>query len=80
MKREVNKRKVVTPDDLLACTLDEAGSIKKPDHQFRSTTLDFPTQLAKCFVVDVGFFRHLLLTVMNLSFQCDEFVIRGLEF
>jgi hypothetical protein len=75
---EAYKRYVDTPDDLLARILDAAAHKKIREDQFRPTTIDHPTQLAKCIEVGVGNFfspRHLLLTVINLSFQCNEFII-----
>jgi hypothetical protein len=48
---------VGTPDDLLARILDGAAAcVKKREDQFRQTTLDLPTQLAKCIEFGVGIF------------------------
>jgi hypothetical protein len=57
MRSEVYKRKVDTPDELLARILDAAASIKTREDQLRRTTHDFPTRVAK---VDGGICGHLL--------------------
>jgi hypothetical protein len=60
MKSEVYKRKVDTPDELLARILDAAASIKKREDQLRRTTRDIRTRVAKCTDVDGGIFGYLL--------------------
>jgi hypothetical protein len=60
MKREVYKRKVGMPDELLAGTLDAAASVMKREDQLRRTTRDLHTPVAKCTEVDGGIFEHLL--------------------
>jgi hypothetical protein len=57
---EVYKRKVNTPDELLARILDAAACIKKREDQLRRTTRDLRTRVAKCTEVDGGIFEHLL--------------------
>ena len=51
VKSEVNKRKVDTPDELLACILDAASCIKRSEDQ--------PTAVAKCTEVDGGDFWNI---------------------
>jgi hypothetical protein len=60
MKGEVNKRKVDTPDELLARILDAAACIKKREDQLRRTTRDLHTPVAKCVEVGGGILEHLL--------------------
>jgi hypothetical protein len=60
MKREVNKIKVDTPDELLPSKLDAAGSIMKGEDQLRRITRDIRIGVAKCVEVDGGIFVHLL--------------------
>jgi len=60
MNSEVYKRKLDTPDELLACILDAAARIKKREDKLRRTTRDLHTRVAKCTEVDVGMFEHLL--------------------
>ena len=57
---EVYKRKVDTPDELLACILDAAARIKKGEDQLRRTKRDLRTPVAKCTEDDGGIFEHLL--------------------
>ena len=57
---EVYKRKVNTPDELLARILDAAACIKKREDQVRRTTRDLRTLVAKFTEVDGGIFKHLL--------------------
>jgi hypothetical protein len=47
MKNEVCKRKVDSPDELLALILDAVGCIKKREDQLRGTTGDLSTRVAK---------------------------------
>ena len=60
MKSEVYKRKVDTPDELLARILGAAACIKKQEDQLRRTTRDLRTQVAKCAEVHGGIFKCLL--------------------
>ena len=73
MKSEVYKRKVDTRDDLIARILDVAGRIKKRTDPPRRTTRDLCTRVAKCIDVDDRILDHLLLTITNLPFQCNNF-------
>jgi len=74
MKSEVYKRKVDTRDDLIGRILDAAGRIKKCTDPHRRTTRYLRTRLAKCIDADGGILEHLLRTVTNLPFQCNNFV------
>jgi hypothetical protein len=49
------KRKVDTPDELLARILDAAVSLRNLEDQHRRTTRDLCTRVAKCSEVTVGF-------------------------
>jgi hypothetical protein len=69
LKNEVYKRKVDTQHELLARILDAAACVKKRKDQFRRTTGDLLTRVAKCIEVDGGIFEHLLWVVTNLSFK-----------
>jgi hypothetical protein len=60
MQSEVYKRKVNTPDELLARTSAAAGWIKKHEDQLRRTTRDLHTRVAKCIEADGGIFEYLL--------------------
>jgi hypothetical protein len=60
MKNEVNKRKVDTPDELLAGILDAAGWIKESEDQLRRTARDLRTRAAKCTEVGGGILEYLL--------------------
>ena len=60
MKSEVYKRKVDTPDELLARTLDAVASIQKHEDQLRQTTRDLRTRAAKCTEVGGGILEYLL--------------------
>jgi hypothetical protein len=51
---------VETPDELLSDILDAAVWIKKRDDQFRRTTRDLRTPVAKCSEVDGGILERLL--------------------
>jgi hypothetical protein len=57
---QINKRKVDTPDELLARTLDAAGCIKKREDQLRRTTRHLHTRVAKCIEADGGILEYLL--------------------
>ena len=48
MKREICKRVVETADELLSVILDDAACIQKREDQFRPTTRDPRTRVAKC--------------------------------
>jgi hypothetical protein len=74
MKSEVCKRNLHTGGELLAHILYTAARIKKRGDQFRQTTLDVLTGVAKCIQVDGGVSEHLLSTLTNLSFICIKFV------
>ena len=58
MKNEVYKRKVDTPDELLARILGVAACINKSEDQLRLTTRDLHTRVAKCTEVNSGIFKH----------------------
>jgi len=60
MKSEPYKRKVDTPDELLARILDAAACIKKREDQLRRKTRDLRTRVAQCTEVDGGIFGYLL--------------------
>jgi hypothetical protein len=75
MKSDVNKRKLDTPDELLARSLDAAGCIKLREDQLRQTTRHLSTRVAKCVDVDGGIFERLLCIVKDLLFLCNKFVI-----
>jgi hypothetical protein len=60
VKIEVYKRKVVTPDELLARILDAAARIKKREDQLRRTTRDLRARVAKCTQVEGGIIEHAL--------------------
>jgi len=47
MESKYYKRKVDTPDELLARILEAVGSIKEREGQFRRTTRDLRTRVAK---------------------------------
>ena len=67
MKSEVYKRKLDTPDELIARILDAVTGIKKSEEQIGWTKRYLRTRVAKCIKVDAGIFVYLLLTVANLS-------------
>jgi hypothetical protein len=69
MNPEVYERKVDTPDELLAHILDAAVPIKVAEDQFRRTTRDLPTRVAKCLEVGGGILENLLRTITNLSLK-----------
>jgi len=58
MKREVDKRRVDAPDELLARILDAAAGTNKHEHQRQ--TRDLCTRDVKCINVDGGIFENLL--------------------
>jgi hypothetical protein len=60
MKWEVDKRKVDTPDELLARIMDAAARIKRSEDQLRRTTRDLRTRIAKRTEADGGIFERLL--------------------
>jgi len=74
MKSEIYKRKMDTRDDLIARILDVADRIKKCTYPPKGTTRDLRTRVAKFIEVDGGILEHLLRTVTNLPFQCNNFV------
>jgi len=59
MKKEVYQRKLDTPDEMLARSLDAAGCIKKRADQLRRTTRDLRTRIANCIEVDGGGFCNI---------------------
>jgi hypothetical protein len=75
IKSDVYKRKVDARDQLLFRILDAAARVKKREDQLRRLTHDLCTRVAKCTKVDGGIFEHVLLTVINLLFMCNKFVI-----
>jgi hypothetical protein len=54
MKSEVYRRKLDTPDELLARILNAAASTEKREDQLRGTTRDLRTRVAKCTEVGGG--------------------------
>ena len=75
MKSEDYKIKVDTADELLASILVVVGCVKRREDQLRRTTRDLHTRVAKCTEDDGRIFENLLLTVTNMSFLCNKFVI-----
>ena len=69
LKNEVNKRKVDTPDELLARILDAAACIKKSEDQLRRTTDDLPTRVAECVEADGVIFRNIYCA------HCNKYVV-----
>ena len=59
MKRLLYKRKVDTPDNLLARIVDAAANIEEGEDQLRRTTRDLLIRFAKCTEVDVGDFSKI---------------------
>jgi len=57
MKSEVYKRKVHTPDELLACILDAAACIKKHKNTLRGTTCDLHTEVQSALWLKVEFWK-----------------------
>jgi hypothetical protein len=66
VKIEGYKRKVDTPDELLASILGAAGCIKKSEDPLRRTTRDLHKRVAKCTEVGGGILGRLLWTVTDL--------------
>ena len=60
IKSEVQKRKLDTPDELLARILDAAARIKIGKDQLIRKTRHLPTRVAKCFGDDGGIFENFL--------------------
>jgi hypothetical protein len=60
MNREIYKRRLDTPDELLARILVVAARAKKSKYQLRRKTRDLHTRVAKCTEVDVGIVEHLM--------------------
>jgi len=58
--REIYKRKVDAPDELLARVLDSAARTNNREYQLRQTTRDLRPRVAKCTEVDGGIFEHLM--------------------
>jgi hypothetical protein len=65
MKSEIDKRKVDTPDELLARILDAAASIEKGEDQLRRTTRDLRTRVAKRPEVGGEIFENSLWTLIK---------------
>jgi hypothetical protein len=53
------KLEVDTRDEWLACILDAAAHIKKPEDQLKSSARDLRTRFSKCTEVDGGILEHL---------------------
>jgi hypothetical protein len=75
MKSKVNKRKVSTRDEFVACILDAAAHIKNCEDQYRRTTRGLRPQVAKCIVAGGEIFEYFFVVVTNLSFMCNKFFI-----
>ena len=60
MNSEVYKRRVDTGDKLAARISDAAARTTKCEAQFRQTTCDLHTRVAKSIKVDSGIFKNLL--------------------
>jgi hypothetical protein len=58
MKNDV-KKKVDTPDELLARILHATARTKKREDQVRRTTRDLHTRVAECTEVGHGILEHL---------------------
>ena len=71
MKSEVYKRRLDTPDQLLAPILDAAACIQKSEDQLRRTRRNFRTRFAKWTEVGSGF--------LNYNLNCYRFVISVLK-
>jgi len=63
VKSEPDKRRVDTPDELLAGVFYAAARIKKREDQLRGTTCDLHTRATKCTEVDGGIFEQLFCSV-----------------
>jgi len=59
MKSEVYKRKVDTPDELLAHILDVGACIQKCEDQLRRTTRGLRKWFTECNEVDGAIFENL---------------------
>jgi hypothetical protein len=68
MKSEFYKRKMVTPDELLARILDAVVRINKSEDQLQ-TTRDLRTRVAKCSEVAGGIFGTFFVNCNKLPFQ-----------
>jgi len=75
MKSKMYKRKVETPDELLARISDAAAHIKKREDQLRRTTRDLRARVRQCIEVAVGIFGRPLWTGTDLSFLCNKYVV-----
>jgi len=61
MKREVNKEKVNTRDELVARVVNSAALIKQErQDDLRRATRTVAKRVEKCIEVDGGIFEHLL--------------------
>ena len=61
MKSEVDKEKVNTRDELVACIMNSAALIKQERQEdLRRTTRTVAKRVEKCIEVDGGIFEHLL--------------------
>jgi hypothetical protein len=69
MKNNVQRRKVDTQNELLACIMDSAARTKKQWVHIRPATRDLRTRGAECIEFDGGIFEHLLWAVTDLSFE-----------
>jgi hypothetical protein len=75
LKSEADKRRLDTPDELLAGIFDAAARMKKREDQVRRTTRDLHTRAAKCIEVDVGIFENLFGSAPIFSFLCNKVFI-----
>jgi hypothetical protein len=71
---QTKKKEMDTPDELLARILDAAARIKERGDQFRRTTPDLRTRVAKCIAVEGGIFEHIFSTVTYFSFMCNKVI------
>ena len=78
MKSDVYKRKVVTPDELLARVLDAALRIKEREGQLRRTTRDIRTRVLNWTEFDGGIFENCELQQI-CRFLCKRYVIETLR-
>jgi hypothetical protein len=69
MKSEPDKRRVGTPDELLAGIFYAVARMKKREDQLRRTTRDLYTRAAKCIEVDGGIFEQLFCSVTIFFFN-----------
>jgi hypothetical protein len=63
LKSESDKRRVDTPDELLAGIFDAAARMRKREDQLRRTTCYLHTRVSKCIEVDSGIFEKLFGSV-----------------